>query len=124
MLRAVWRGSYFKTLLSSPRRRGPIPCALSISCGVWGPTVAALGRDDGCSSRRHDTWRGLHVVIQDRRQPALAFRDAPAFALGIILDLVALDLADAEIGAVRMAEIEPAHRRPRPHGIALGQFDA
>src|SRR5690348_16924370 len=90
-----------------------------------GPTLAALGRDDGCRSGRHDAaGRLARIVIQDRRQPALALGDAPTLAPGIILDLVALDLADAEIGALRMAEIEPAHRRARPHGVALSQFDA
>ena len=66
----------------------------------------------------------MRIVIEDRRQPAFAFHDAPALALGVILDLVALDLADAEIAALRMAEIKPAHRRARPHRKALGQLHA
>jgi hypothetical protein len=33
-------------MLSSPRRRGPIRCALSTDCGVWVPALASLGRDD------------------------------------------------------------------------------
>src|SRR5512144_2825705 len=66
----------------------------------------------------------MRRVIEDRRQPAFALRNAPALAPGVILDLVALDLADAEIGALRMAEIKPAHRRARPYGEALGQLHA
>ena len=42
------------------------------------------------------------IVVEDRRQPALGLRDAPALAPRIVLDLVALDLADAEI--VRSAD--------------------
>ena len=36
-------------------------------------------------------------VVQDRRQPAFGFRNRPALARRIVLDLVELDLADAEI---------------------------
>ena len=71
--------------------------------------------------------RGLVLrrnVIQHRRQPAFGLGDAPALARGVVLDLVALDLADAEIEAFGMAEIKPRHRRARPHRIALGQLDA
>src|SRR5215470_4271825 len=71
-------------------------------------------------SRSHDTRRRMRIVIEDRREPALAFGDRPALAPRIILDLVALDLADAEIGALRMAEIKPAHGRTRPHCEAFG----
>ena len=48
------------------------------------------------------------IIIQDRREPALDLRDAHAFAPGIILDLIALDLGDAEIMRLGMREIEPA----------------
>src|SRR6516165_12532692 len=66
----------------------------------------------------------MRVVIQDRREPALAFGDGPALAPRIVLDLIPLDLADAEIRALRMAKIEPAYRRAWPHCIAFGQFHA
>ena len=48
----------------------------------------------------------------------------PALAPRIVLDLVALDLADAEIVALGMREVEPRHGRTRPHGKALRQLDA
>jgi hypothetical protein len=64
------------------------------------------------------------VVVEHRREPLLRLLGAPALAQRVILDLVALDLADAEIGALRVAEIEPAHRGARPHGEALGQRHA
>src|SRR3569833_506871 len=67
---------------------------------------------------------GPRIVVQDRRQPAFTLRHAPALAAGIVFDLVALDLADAEVVAVRVAEIEPAHRGAWPHREALGQRDA
>src|SRR5665213_158754 len=76
------------------------------------------------ASSRHDAGGRDRVVVEDRRQPALAFRHTPALALGVILDLVALDLTDAEIMTLRVAEIEPGDCRARPHGEALGQLDA
>src|SRR6185436_13444953 len=61
--------------------------------------------------RRYRCGLGLdrRIVIEDRRQPFMRLVEGPALALGIILNLVAADLADAEIMAVGMAEIEPAH---------------
>src|SRR4051812_18833492 len=50
------------------------------------------------------------IIVEHRREPPLRLGDAPALARGIILDLVALDLADAEIVTFGMTEIEPAHR--------------
>src|SRR5689334_24617375 len=50
------------------------------------------------------------IVVEQRRQPALGSRDVPALAFGIIGDLVALDLADAEISALRMRVIKAADR--------------
>src|SRR3954454_24789978 len=52
-------------------------------------------------------------VVQDRREPALGLADAHALARSIILDLIALDLADSEIIALGTSEIEPRHRRAR-----------
>jgi hypothetical protein len=46
-------------------------------------------------------------IVQDRAKPALNLRHAHVLARCIILDLVALDLGDAEIVAVRMRQIEP-----------------
>src|SRR5258707_12401574 len=88
--------------------------------------AGAAGRMRRCvigGNRGH--WRGYRGrrlilrrdIIQHRRQPALGFGDAHALARGIILDLVALDLADAEIEAFRVAEIKPGYRRARPHRI-------
>lgn len=63
-------------------------------------------------------------VVQNWRQPAFAFCDGPALAPRVVLDLIALDFADAEIGALWMAEIKAAHGRAGPHRKAFGQFDA
>src|SRR3984893_11900347 len=67
------------------------------------------------SRRRHP------IVVEHWREPLLAHLRAPAFAPRVVLDLVALDLADAEIMALRVAEIEAAHRGAGPHGEALGE---
>src|SRR5215213_8875996 len=64
------------------------------------------------------------IVVEYRREPALRFLHAPAFARGVVLHLIALDLADSEVMRFGMAEIEPAHRSARPHCEALGQLDA
>src|SRR5262249_52076880 len=74
--------------------------------------------------RRHDAGRCVYVVIEDRREPLFRFAHAPAFSSGIIFNLITLDLADAEISALRVAEIESTNRRTGPHGEALGQFHA
>src|SRR4051812_9111078 len=81
------------------------------------------GRCGGRRCRRHRPFdtaflRGLILrrdVVQDRRQPAFGLVHAPAFSRGVVLDLVALDLADTEIETLGMTEIEPRHRRARPH---------
>src|SRR5262245_17962457 len=61
----------------------------------------------------------MRLIVEDWRQPALAFVDRPIFPLRIVLDLIAFDFADAEIRTLRMAEVEAADRRARPHREAL-----
>ncbi len=88
---------------------------------------------NGCWRQRrhrflHRAIRGRLIlrrdVIEHRRQPAFGFRDRHALARGIVLDLVALDLADAEIKTLRTAKIKPGDRRAGPHRKILGQLDA
>src|ERR1700730_5601152 len=74
--------------------------------------------------RRHDAGRGVRIVVENRRKPAFAFADTPVFPPRVIFDLIAFDLADAEIRALWVAEIKPAHSSSRPHRIALGQLHA
>src|SRR5262249_46673585 len=64
------------------------------------------------------------IVVQHRRQPSLRLLRRPALAPRVVLDLVALDLADTEIVALRVAEVEAAYRGAGPHGEALGELDA
>ncbi len=81
--------------------------------------ASSVGRH-GTNTQRHNTRRRAskvsrrfplaRIVVQQRRQPALRFFHRPAFAPRIILDLVALDLADAEIAALGMGEIEARDR--------------
>ena len=59
--------------------------------------------------------------IAVEREPLLGFPDCPALAGGVVLDLVALDLADPKIAALRMAEIKAADGSPRRHRVAFGQ---
>src|SRR5262245_31419026 len=64
------------------------------------------------------------IVRQVRRQPTLHFLRRHAFALGVGLDLIARDHIDGEVAGFGMREVEAAHRRRRPHGEAVRQFDA
>src|SRR5579862_4324510 len=66
-----------------------------------------IARRRGKSSRLRRGRGGARFVVQDRREPALGFTNAPAFATRIIFYLIALYLADAEITAVRMGKIQP-----------------
>src|SRR4029450_6002500 len=66
----------------------------------------------------------LWIVVEHRREPALRLLDAPAFARGVILHLVALHLADAEIVTFWVREVEAGDGRARPHRVALGELDA
>src|SRR6478672_2274380 len=43
------------------------------------------------------------IIVEHGRKPALGFRDRPALAARIVHHLVTLDLADAEIVALRVA---------------------
>jgi hypothetical protein len=63
-------------------------------------------------------------IVQHRRQPPLGLSHRPALAPRIILDLIPLDLANPEIIALRMAEIESRYLRPRPHRKAFRQLHA
>src|SRR5215471_906299 len=69
-----------------------------------------------CPRRRHG------IVVEHGSEPLLRFRHGPTLTPGIILELVALDLADAEIVALGVAEIEPAYRCAGPHREALGEL--
>jgi len=50
--------------------------------------------------------------------------DSGSPCAGVVLDLVASDLADGKVLRLRVGKIETAHRRRRPHSIALGKRDA
>src|SRR3954452_21919122 len=66
----------------------------------------------------------LGAVAQVRREPSLRLGDRPALAAGVVLDLVAGDPAQVEVPRLRVGEVQPADRGPRPHGHALGELDA
>src|SRR5499427_5767552 len=73
---------------------------------------------------RRRSRRNQRVIVEHRREPLLRLGHAPALARGVVLDLIALDLADAEIVAVGMAEVESADGGTGPHGEALGKLEA
>ena len=64
------------------------------------------------------------LVVEYRREPAFDLRDRHALAPRVILDLIALDLGDAEIMRAFMREIESADGGGRRHGETFGQLHA
>src|SRR5712672_3940223 len=81
-------------------------------------------RNSGRRVAGHNLLHSFGIVIEDRREPAFRLLHRPVFASRVVLDLVALDLADAEIMTLRVAEIEPADGSTRPHRETLGQLHA
>src|SRR5262245_6294882 len=66
----------------------------------------------------------LGIIVEHRRKPALGFLKRPSLAQRVVRRLIALDLADAEVVAVGMGEIDAADAGARPHRIAFRQADA
>ena len=61
------------------------------------------------------------IIVEHRGEPALGFLEAPSLAPRVVGCLIALDLADAEVVAVGMGEIEAADAGAWPHRVAFGQ---
>src|SRR5688572_7663726 len=66
----------------------------------------------------------LPLVVQVGRKPSLCGGHVHTLASRVILHLISLDLADAEILRLWMPEVVAAHGGSREHGEALGQCDA
>ena len=49
------------------------------------------------------------IVVQVLAQPTLDLFHAHSFALGVVDNLVAVDLAQTEVTRLRVGEVEPAH---------------
>src|SRR6185369_14310379 len=77
-------------------------------------------RPSASSSRRVGT---LALVVEVGGQPALHRGHVQPLSPRVVLDLVALDLADAEVLRLRPPEVVPADRRAGQHRVALGQRD-
>src|SRR5580658_3880840 len=60
------------------------------------------------------------VVVQVLSEPSLDFSYAHSLAFAIVDDLVAVDLAEAEISRFGMGEVESTHARAGPHRKRLG----
>lgn len=76
----------------------PGPAQRSVE-GVVKITAGGVPRRQRSRSSRVGGRGGDGIIVKHRRQPALGFRGGPALAAGVILDLIALDLADAEVVA-------------------------
>src|SRR3954449_1542339 len=66
----------------------------------------------------------LGAVAEVGREPLLRLVHRPALAPRVVLDLVTPEAPEHEVPRPRMREVQPAHRGTRPHGHALGEFDA
>src|SRR5215471_633859 len=80
-------------------------------------------REPTWRSRRHIA-RELALVVEHRCQPTLGLLEAPALALSVVFDLVALDLADAEVMAIGVRQIKTRDASRRPHGVAFSEANA
>src|SRR5262249_53948773 len=85
--------------------------------------ATSAGMTSNVALLRRSARRNQRVVIEHWREPFFGFGHSPSLAGGIVVDLIALDLADAEVMALRMAEIEPENGSARPHSKAFGQLD-
>src|SRR5690606_3810128 len=100
-----------------------IPPRLSECAPAWRAERATMRACNNRALFGGDFRNARGIIGENRRQPFLGLLDAPALPLCIILDLVAVDAADAEIRALGMRKIETRHGRARPHCVALGEFD-
>src|ERR1700730_5034608 len=55
------------------------------------------------------------LVVQILPEPSLDFCHAHPLAFVIVGDLIAVDLAEAEISRFRVGKVEPTHARSGPH---------
>ena len=62
----------------------------------------------------------VRVVVQVWAEPALDLGHGHAFALVIVGDLVAVDLAEREVARFGVGEVEAAYAGAGPHGEGLG----
>ena len=69
-------------------------------------------------------WVFLCVVSQIRRQPIFRVLQVQAFALGIVLHLISVDLADGKVGGFGVGEVEAADGGGGHHGLGFGEPDA
>src|SRR5438874_1877356 len=74
----------------------------------------------GCEDARAPS----RLVAEIRRQPALRFFGRQPLAARVVLQLLAVDLADREVARLRMGDVPTAHRGGRVHGVGLGEADA
>src|SRR5262249_45477031 len=77
----------------------------------------------GAALRRRSP-RTQRASVEHPPEPLLRLGHAPALPRRVDLDLIARDLAEAEIVAVGMAEVESADGGTGPHGEALGELEA
>src|SRR5258706_1050775 len=88
----------------------------------------SAGTNRGAIYRRRGRRAGLRglvrIIIKIGRKPAFHGAKVHLFAEMIIKDLVAINLADAEMLRLRVREIKSAHGTGGPHRVTFGELDA
>src|SRR3954454_8377987 len=105
-----------KASRSPPNRGGPGPRCVAVwsQTAGFGPEIMRNG-----TKRRKSV---LRVVAEVRGEPALGLGGGPAFAVGVVGDLVGSEAADDEVLRLRVAEVDSRPRSPRRHRHRLGQL--
>src|SRR5262245_30827806 len=95
---------------------------LNRSCGAHSyPPLLGLSPPCGKGWGQAGAPEGLRLVAEVGPQPALDLGLGHPLAAGVVLDLVAADLADREVARLGVAEVEAGDRGGRGHGEGLRQ---
>ena len=90
--------------------------------------IAPSARSGPAASRSRNRARASPTVMPGSRrfgaEPPFRLGEGDALAGGVVLELVALDPADAEVVAGRVPEVVAGHRCAGQHRARLGQLDA
>src|SRR5215469_7050762 len=64
------------------------------------------------------------IVVQVWPQPSLDFVNAHPFAIGVVGNLIAIDLPQAEVTRFRMGKVKTTHARCGPHRKGLRDLNS
>src|ERR1700730_12477276 len=124
---AMWRA---RSSRNASRTAASATLRSSASCAKVTSSWRTAARKPGSGGCASSCWAGregpghlLRLVAEIRPQTALRFFLREPLAARVVLDLLAVDLADREVARLRMGEVPAAHRRGRVHGVGIGEAD-